>query len=177
MEKLDNDGWGLVKISEVNDKIIRKLVDNLKLDLSDEFFMSFESIIKLGKKAESILKSTINEMDRSNKFKKEIFNFLLNVISTNKLEDPLILKLFHHDFIVRVQAIKYIEKNKDLKYVDLILALIKDPDDSVRVAVINLLVSLNQIKNPLIYNTLKSHINYESNLIIQKKLKKILNDF
>ena len=176
LENLDKENWDFIEISKINEKIIKELIDNLKLDLSDEFFISFESLLKLGNKAESAIKSVINEIDDSHKFKKEIFNFLLNSIKAHEIKNPLILKLYHPDFTVRARAIKQIEKNKDLKYLEFILPLINDPDDSCRWAVINLLISLNQIKNPKIFKKLKNHINFESNLIIRKKLKEITKD-
>ncbi|MFW9878964.1 MAG: hypothetical protein ACFFG0_38285, partial [Candidatus Thorarchaeota archaeon] len=57
-EEEEDVQWDVIEISKVDDKIIRYLLDNLNLeksDLSDSFFISFESLLKIGKKAEKIL--------------------------------------------------------------------------------------------------------------------------
>ena len=56
--------WDLIEISQVDDKIIRSLINNLKLDksdLSDNFFIAFESLLKIGKKAEDSLETYVKE--------------------------------------------------------------------------------------------------------------------
>ena len=75
---LEEENWSFQHISKVDDKIIKKLVNNLKSDISDDFFISLESIIKLGSKAESQLKSALNEINEELVFKKEIFQFKSN---------------------------------------------------------------------------------------------------
>jgi len=173
---LDKSNYEIIEISKVDDKIIKKLIDNLKLDLSDNFFISFESLIKLGKKAESALESVIHEIDDHHQFKKEIFNLLLNFIKNNKIENPLLLNLYHPDFIVRANALMQIEKNNALKNLNFILPLISDPDDSVRWAVMRLLDSLDpsEKQNTIIFKKLKKQVDVEQNPVIQKKIKKIL---
>ncbi|KKM07664.1 hypothetical protein LCGC14_1731620, partial [marine sediment metagenome] len=62
----ENINWDIIEISKVNDKIIKDLILNLKLDksdLSDRFFISFESLLKIGKKAEAVLDSYIKDID------------------------------------------------------------------------------------------------------------------
>jgi hypothetical protein len=174
--EFDKTNHKILEISKVDDKIIKRLIDNLKLDLSDNFFISFESLIKLGKKAESALESVIHEIDDHHQFKKEVFNLLLNFIKNNEIENPLLLKLYHPDFIVRANALVQIEKNDALKNLNFILPLISDPDDSVRWAVMRLLDSLDQSENqnPIIFKKLKKQVEIEPNPVIQKKIKKIL---
>jgi hypothetical protein len=176
--EFDKTNHKILEISKVDDKIIKRLIDNLKLDLSDNFFISFESLIKLGKKAESALESVIHEIDDHHQFKKEVFNLLLNFIKNNEIENPLLLKLYHPDFIVRANALMQIEKNDALKNLNFILPLISDPDDSVRWAVMRLLDSLDQSENqtPIIFKKLKKQVEIEPNPVIQKKIKKILNN-
>ena len=170
----DKENYEIMEISKIDDKIIKKLIDNLKLDLSDDFFISFESLLKLGKRAESAIESQIKDMDEVHNFKKEIFNFLHKNIKTNEIENPLITRLYHPDFIIRANAIMHIDKNDALKYLNLILPLISDPDDSVRWAVIKLLGTLNQLDNPIISKKLIKQLSFESNPVIKKTIKKIL---
>ena len=174
--EFDKSNHKILEVSKVDDKIIKTLIDNLKLDLSDNFFISFESLIKLGKKAESALESVIHEIDDHHQFKKEIFNLLLNFIKNNEIENPLLLKLYHPDFIVRANAIMQIEKNDALTNLNFILPLMSDPDDSVRWAVMRLLDSLDQTENqnPIIFKKLKKQVEIEPNPVIQKKIKKLL---
>ena len=42
---LDKENWKFVEISEITDKIIKKLVNNLKMNLSEDFFLSFYDVI------------------------------------------------------------------------------------------------------------------------------------
>ena len=167
---LEEDDWHYVKISAIDEKIIKKLIDNLKLDVSEDFFLSFNSLLKLGKRAESEIRSTISEMDEFHKFKKEIFKYLLNNFRYNSGEYPLVSKLYNPDFLIRVQAIKEIDK-KNLNYLKFLLPMIKDPDDSVRAAVINLLIN-RHLEDHIVLKNLKKHINKESNPVIKEKLKK-----
>jgi len=171
---LDKENYKIIEISKVDNKIIKKLIDNLKLGISDDFFISFESLLKLGKKAESMIESQIKDIDDEHSFKKEIFNILLKFIKTNEIENPLIKKLYHPDFTIRAKAIIHLEKNEALTYLNFILPLTSDPDDSVRWAVIKLLGTLNQLENPNISKVLKKQLDFESNPVIQKKIKKIL---
>ena len=108
-------------------------------------------------------------------FKKELFKLILNYIKTNKIENPYLFDLYHPDFVIRANALRDIERNDALKYLHLIIPIIDDPDDSVRWAVLNLLISLNQINNPIINKKLKNRANIESNQIIKKKLLDVLN--
>lgn len=168
---LEEDDWHYVKISAIDEKIIKKLIDNLKLDVSEDFFLSFNSLLKLGKRAESEIQSTISEMDEFHKFKKEIFKYLLKYIRYSGSDYPLVTKLYNPDFLIRVQAIKEIDK-KDLNYLKFLLPIIKDPDDSVRAAVINLLIN-RHLEDPKVLKQLKRHINKESNPVIKGNLIKI----
>lgn len=171
---LEEDDWHYVKISTIDEKIIKKLIDNLKLDVSEDFFLSFNSLLKLGKRAESEIQSTISEMDEYHKFKKEIFRYLLKYIRYNGSDYPLVSKLYDPDFLIRVQAIKEIDK-KNLNYLKFLLPMIKDPDDSVRAAVINLLIN-RHLDNHLVLKNLKKHVKKESNPVIKEKLKRFFEN-
>jgi len=48
INNIDNPNWDVVEVSKVNDKIIMKLLNYLKYDVSEKFFISFESLLKLG---------------------------------------------------------------------------------------------------------------------------------
>jgi len=172
---VEKENWHYVEISKIDDKIIKKLVNNLKLNLSEEFFLSFDSLLKLGKKAEPELTTAINEMDEQHKFTKEIFNVLIKYIKTNKTKNPLIIQLYHPDFIIRAKAITQIGLNKDLRYLPYLLPLLEDPDDSVRNAVINLFIN-KYIENTTVYKKLRKHVGKESNPIIRKNLAKVFEE-
>jgi HEAT repeat protein len=173
---VDEENWQYIEISKINDKIIKKLVNNLKLNLSEDFFLSFESLLKLGKIAEPELTAAVREMDEQHRFKKEIFNALLKHIKTNKSENPKIFQLYHPDFEIRARAVLELGKEENAKNLKFLMPLIMDPDDSVRWAVINLLIN-KYIKNPMVYKKLKKHVEKESNPIIRKNLAKVFEDF
>lgn len=173
---LDEENWHYVEISKIDNNIIKKLVNNLKLNLSEDFFLSFESLLKLGKKAEPELTAAIREMDEQHRFKKEIFNALIKYIRTNKSEYPKIFQLYHPDFEIRARAVLDLGKENKINNLKFLMPLIMDPDDSVRWAVINLLIN-KYIKNPSVYKKLKKHIEKESNPIIRKKLVKVFENF
>lgn len=173
----ENLNWDVIEISKVDDKIIRTLVDRLKLDtniISDNFFIAFESLMKIGKKAEGVLDSYINENSQIHNFKVDLFNFMLDFIKNNLIEYHLVPQLYHPDFVTRARTIFKIEQAGDQKYVKFILPLLNDPDDSVRWAVIRFLDSFNLINNPLVYTELKSNYELESNPVIKEKLRGVL---
>jgi len=173
---IEEENWDFIEVSKIDDKIINKLVNNLKLEeLSDDFYISFESLLKIGKKAEPIIQSFIDDMDKIHQTRKELFKFILNYIKQNNPDNPLIANLYHPDFIIRAKTIMEIEQSEDLKYIKYILPLLNDPDDSVRWAVIKLLISLDQIKNSSVYSELKTRVSRESNPIIKKELLNILS--
>jgi len=175
-EEEENKNWDVIEISKVDDKIIRILIDNLKLDtaeLSDDFFISFESLLKIGNRAESVLDSYIRQTNEIHNFKVEIFNFLLDFIKNSSLKHVLVPQLYHTDFITRARTIFRIEEAGDMSYLKYLIPLLNDPDDSVRWAVIRFLNSNNLLKNPLIYKELKNLIEKESNSVIKENLKEI----
>ncbi len=78
----ETDEWDVIKISQVNDKIITRLLYYLKSDISENFFISFESLLKLGNKVpETMIKNILNELNRTDEFKKEYGE--KNVIDVN----------------------------------------------------------------------------------------------
>ena len=169
-----NLNWETIKISRVDDKIIKALVNNLKSDISDDFFLSFESLLKLGKIVEFRIKAIINELEENQDFRTDLFKFFLDSVKNEKNDYVLVPQLFSPDFISRARAIMKIDQLQDLKYLKFVVPLIEDPDPSVRWAVINLLINHDQIKDPLIFKKLKNHIPNESNEVILERLKKIL---
>jgi len=140
----DNPNWDVIEVSKVNDKIIMKLLNYLKYDVSEKFFISFESLLKLGNRVpEATIRNIVEELDQSHDFKKELFQFILN----------------------------FIKENDDVRYMKFLLPLLDDPDDSVRWSVIKFLSK--HFKNPIIYSELKNHLNKELNPIIYDNLKEI----
>ena len=177
-EEEDNINWDVVEISKVDDKIIQRLINNLKLhssDLSQNFFISFESLLKLGKKIEPVLDSFIKETTEIHHFKVDIFNFIMDFVKNNTLKHALVPHLYHPDFVTRARTLLKLELVGDINYLNFILPLLNDPDDSVRWAVIRFLnTNTHHLKNPLVYQELKSHIEIELNPIIKAKIVELL---
>ena len=170
----ESNDYDIVEVSKVNDKIIKKLLDYLKYDISDKFFISFESLLKLGNKVpEATIKNIIRELEQTHNFKKELFQFILNFTKDNMVEYHLLPQLYSPDFIVRARAVMKIKENNDVRYLKFLLPLLDDPDDSVRWSVIKFL-SLH-IDNPIIYFELKKHQNKELNPIISDNLKEVFD--
>ncbi|NVM46689.1 MAG: hypothetical protein HWN79_17420 [Candidatus Lokiarchaeota archaeon] len=168
----ENNNYDIVEVSKVNDKIIKKLLDYLKYDISDSFFISFESLLKLGNKVpEATIQNIIHELDQTHNFKKELFQFILSFTKDGIVEYHLLPQIYSPDFIVRARAVMKIKENNDVRYLKFLLPLLDDPDDSVRWSVIKFL-SLH-IDNPIIHNELKKHLNKELNPIISENLKEI----
>ena len=168
----ESNNWDVVEVSKVNDKIIRKLLDYLKYDISDKFFISFESLLKLGNKVpEATIKNIISELDQTHNFKKELFQFILNFIKDDTVEYHLLPQIYSPDFIVRARAVMKIKENNDVRYLKFLLPLLDDPDDSVRWSAIKFLSQ--HIDNPIIHYELKKHLNKELNPIISENLKEV----
>lgn len=170
----DNANWGVIEISKITNRIIEKLINNLKSELSDDFFISFESLIKIGKKAEPMLEAVLKDSTEKLGFQKNLFNFALNFIQNDEVENPLVLQLYNPDFIARARAIMQIEDTEDLNYLKHVLPLVEDPDDSVRWAAINYLINKAQLNDPIVYKKLSIQMEKESNSVIQKKLTDVL---
>ncbi len=169
--------WDVIEISKVDDKIIRTLIEKMSLDssdLSDSFFIAFESLLKIGKRAEQVIDSYIKETNEIHNFKVDIFNFLLDFIKNNTIEFILVPQLYNPDFIARARAIFKIEQAGDQKYLKFIMPLLNDPDDSVRWAVIRCLDRLNMVKNPIVCKELLIFQEVELNPYIKEKLREIL---
>ena len=172
---MEEENWQYIKISQIDDKTIKKLVNNLQKEVSEEFFLSFESLIKINKRAESEIENVIKHLDEQHQFKKNMFKVLLNYIKTDKIEIPLVFQLYNPDFLVRARAVMEIGKIDSLKYLNFLLPLLQDPDDSVRWSIINLLIN-KHIDDSKVYNKLKKHIELESNPIIRKKLENVFEE-
>lgn len=171
----DNDykevnNWDVIEVSKVNDKIIRKLLNYLKYDISENFFISFESLLKLGNKVpEATIQNIINDLDQTHSFKKDLFQFILKFVKNGTVEFHLLPQIYSPDFIVRARAVMKIKQNNDTRYLKFLLPLLDDPDDSVRWSVIKFLAKHKN--NPIIFNELKNHLNKELNPIIYENLK------
>lgn len=167
------DNWDVIEVSQVNDKIIRKLLNYLKCDISDNFFISFESLLKLGNKIpQTTIKKLIEDMEKAHEFKKELFQFILNFTEEGLVEYHLLPELYNPDFIMRAKAVMKITDNNDTRYIKFLLPLIDDPDDSVRWSVIRF---LSQHKtNPIIHSELQEHLEKELNPVIYNNLKQII---
>lgn len=175
-KELDNVNWNLIKLSNVNDKIIKQLINHMRSELSDNFFISFESLINIGSKATKLIEKTYKKYSTTRNFRKYLFQFLLNYYN-DFVEDPLVLRLYHPDFIIRAKALMQIEENGDIDYLKFIIPLLNDPDDSVRWAALRVLESFKEFENnPLTFLKIENRIRKEPNLVIKEKLIKIFNN-
>ena len=170
----DNAKWGVIEVSKITNKIIESLIDNLKSELSEDFFISFDSLIKIGKKAEPVLKAILENNGEILNFRKDLFKFFLNFFQNDEVENPLVFQLYNSDFIARARAIMQIEEAGDLSYLKYVLPLVEDPDDSVRWAAINFLINMKQLEDPIVYKKLAIQMRKESNSVIHKKLTETL---
>ena len=167
------DNWDLIEVSKVNDKIIKKLLNYLKYDISDNFFISFESLLKLGNKIpQTTIKKLIDDMEKAHEFKKELFQFILNFTEDGLVEYHLLPELYNPDFIIRARAVMKITENNDKRYIKFLLPLIDDPDDSVRWSVIRFLSKHKH--NQIICSELRDHLDKELNPVIYDNLKQII---
>jgi HEAT repeat protein len=166
----DDDGyWDIIEVSKVDDKIIKSLLNHLKDNISENFFISFESLLKIARKIpESEVHKIINELDESDLFKRDIFKFILSYIKEEVIEYHLLPQLYSPDFIMRAKIIMKIKEYDDKKYVKFLIPLLNDPDDSVRWSVIDYL-SMHK-DDQIIYKNLKNHMKNELNPIILENL-------
>ncbi|MBD3195533.1 MAG: hypothetical protein GF317_10785 [Candidatus Lokiarchaeota archaeon] len=172
-EDIDNVNWDLMEISKIDDKIIKRLLDKINSGISDDFYISLESLIQIGEKAKPALISFIKN-NKINSNTKIILYFIIDYIENKGTDYPLVFKLYNPDFVVRARTIMELEDSDYSDYLEYILPLIEDPDDSVRWAIIKYLSSNNLIDNPLVRGKLNSHITNELNPVIKSKIKDIL---
>lgn len=173
--ELEENNWRFMQISKVNDDIIQLLAQNIKLQLSDDFFLSLESLLKLGKKAVPFLKSLKKDVSIEN-YKRKLISIALRYIKRKSLEDLVVLQLYHPDFEIRAKTIVQMSKLKEVNYLNVVTPLLKDPDDSVRWAAINYLID-NHFNNKNVKAELIAHAKVEKNPIIKRKLEENLNIF
>ncbi|MHA1284573.1 MAG: HEAT repeat domain-containing protein [Promethearchaeota archaeon] len=170
--------WTFIELSKVNEDIISKLIDNIvKLNPSEDFYISFESLVKIGKKIVPILKNYLKNNNNLQEYKILLFKFLLEFVESRNTDLPLIFDLYNPDFVIRAKTIYNIKKSELNKYLDYILPLLKDPDDSVRWAVIKILDNNNLIKVQKVSEDLKSQLIKEVNPVIKRKIYEILGNY
>lgn len=173
-EDLYDSNWQLINISNVDDKIIKRLLNKLSFGISDDFFLSFESLVKIGERAQKEIVSYMKSNDLD-PFINEILIFLLNLNNEEEVQKPLLIRLFNPDFIMRAKTIMEIDDRGKEDYFKYVIPLIDDPDDSVRWAVIQLLTSHNLIqKNPVVEEHLREHMESEKNEVIKEKIKELV---
>ena len=167
--------WGVIEVSKVTNKIIKILVDNLLFDLSENFFISFESLIKIGKRVKPILNATINRLSIDN-WRRKLFKFILKYIDNKEIKNPLIYQFYNPDFLTRVHAIMLAQQSIDMSYVDFILPLVNDPDDSVRWAALNFFINQDQLQDFKVQKKLMVRRDIELNNTIQNKIIDIIKN-
>ena len=169
--KEDDLNWDIIEISKVNNKMIKRLIENLKKDISERFFISFESLIKISriKNIKKLLENSFRVMD-DNDWHRDLLKFILKYIKNKELKHPLAYQLYHPDFIKRVRAILQAEHDNSVEYKRIILPLLDDPDDSVRWAALNYFINLGQVDEREIQNKLKLRQEREINKTILQKI-------
>ena len=91
----ESDNWDVIEVSKVNDEIIKRLLNYLKSNISENFFISFESLLKLGMKIPDLtLRSISNELDQISDVKRELFEFIINFIDSGIVEYHLLPQLY-----------------------------------------------------------------------------------
>jgi hypothetical protein len=174
-EFLSNLQWEEVKVSNVNQKTIKKLVLNLlNLEISDDFFLSIESLIRLGKKPISIIRNILDNHIEKN-FRTNLLNYIIKYAEM-RIENNVILQLYNTDFVIRARTIMFLEENEFEKYIEFLLPLLEDPDDSVRWALIKLIRNKDLYKRINIRNKIENLLENEVNPIIREKIKQILEN-
>lgn len=172
----DDDGyWDIIEVSKVDDKIIKILLNHLKQNISENFFISFESLLKIARRIPKLeVMDLFSDLDDLDPFKQEIFKFILNYIKDEEIEYHLLPQLYSPDFLMRAKIIMKLKEYDDKKYIKFILPLLNDPDDSVRWSVIDYLSMHKDDK--LVYESLKNHVNHELNPIILENLTNLFEE-
>jgi hypothetical protein len=173
-EEIGDSKWDLIHVSNVDDKIIKKLLDKLSVGVSEDFFISFESLLKIGERAKLQILSYLQE-HKLDSFIREVLFIILQFIDGGDIDFPLIVRLYSPDFTVRAKTIFEIMDREQNNYFKFIIPLIEDPDDSVRFAVLKYFISQDLLTNPIIRNKLKARISKELNPIITEKIREIID--
>jgi len=169
--------WDIVEISKVNSNIINQLVSNiLDLEIGDNFFISFESLLKLGTKAQPAIAKRLKKVNGTKSIKKLLLTYLSNRNSQSDDAFPLVKRLYHPDFLIRATTISRLSLHESKKYIDYILPLLEDPDDSIRWAVIKFLVKNRPIPLGEIKKIFQEHFEVESNQRIKDKILKRMEE-
>lgn len=172
-EYLSDLQWEKVKISNLNPRDIKKLIVNiLNLDISDDFFLSFESLSKIGEKAVPLIDEILNNRIENN-FRTNLLSYI-SKYNQHKTDNNLIIQLYHPDFITRARTIMFLEENQYDKYLSYLLPLLEDPDDSVRWALVKLLDNQKVYEFKNLKNKLKDAFAQEINPIIKKGIEELL---
>ncbi|MFX1236670.1 MAG: hypothetical protein ACFFAS_01110 [Promethearchaeota archaeon] len=172
----ETNQWAIIHVSEVTPRNINALIKNLKLPLSENFYISFNSLIKLGKKARKNLQFEIKNIVKSD-WRKYLFEILLENASERPHNlYPLVSHLYYPDFVKRAQAINVAsENNLGADYFDIILPLLDDPDDSVRWAALNYLISKDKVNMMIVQGKLNERREMEQNKTILCKIDSLID--
>ncbi len=174
-EELDDLNWAVIEVSKVDDKIIKQLINYLLSDISEDFFISFESILKVGKKVRRFIKATLKKNENLSRFRIGLLNFIIDFYNNHYQNYYRLLQLYNPDFIIRAKAVMSIDQNSELRYLYFLLPLLKeDPDDSVRWAILKMLISHELVNKPKVKKVLNKCLKTEQNEIIRSKITHIL---
>ncbi|MFO8017281.1 MAG: HEAT repeat domain-containing protein [Promethearchaeia archaeon] len=170
---LEEQNWQLMQVSEVGDKIIERLLSNLKTNLSEHVFISLESLLKIGKKAGTAVEKFLNLHSKSDEYHISLIKKLSEILKDEKVNSNL-FKLYHPDFNIRARSFMQLDKKEILNNLPLITPFLTDPDDSVRYALIRALISHNLVNHHNFKHLLEKHCERESNSVIRKEIQENL---
>lgn len=172
---MEEENWQLIELSKINDKIIQSLLYKLKTKLSEDVFISLESLFKIGQRAISLVKKFLIQHSESKVYHIALIRLLLQYLQ-EKPVNPRLFKLYHPDFVIRAKAIMEISKKDILDNLALMLPILNDPDDSVRYAMIKTLLNYELMSHNKIIPHLKKHYKRESNSVIKRKIRRFLEN-
>ena len=171
-EEIDDSNWHVIELSKVDDKIISDLVKNINSEISEEFFISFESLIKISKEKIKLIKSAFDKVKEAEDLRKILLNYILKSLN-GSMKDSTVLKLYNPDFIIRSRTIMELADSCNISYQKYIIPLLNDPDDSVRWSVLQFIIKNELHKNKSIIQKLKERRKIEGNNVIKKKIESL----
>lgn len=173
----EKTSWDTVKLSDVTVENIVALINTLKQEICENFFIAFSSLEKVGKRAQKALKSEIKKLKKED-WRIKIFEYLINHPTIKDNPHHLISQLYSPDFIHRARAVMIAtECSWGSEYFEYILPLLEDPDDSVRWAVLNYVSTNINKSEKTARRMLRKRCKIEKNNIIKKRMGELTKQY
>jgi uncharacterized protein YdiU (UPF0061 family) len=174
-EDFDDTNWHLIQLSDVNDKIIFELLKNINSDLSEEFYISFESLMKISKEKTHLIRSAVDKIKETEDLRKIILDYIIQSENGSD-KDSTLLRLYNPDFITRARTVMELAESQSKEYSKFILPLINDQDDSVRWAVLQFIMKNNLHNEEPIKKKLIERKKIEKNTVIKERLNILISE-